>query len=172
MKCPTDEQQCEWPNCIFEGSNDFNSVCRERYNAEKIKKTCCLIKPDAYPRFASEILGRLLHSGFDIVYGGTFTFDPSMVDKFYVEHIGRQYYSNLVAAMTAGKTLGLVLSRYDAINRLRDMMGPSAISARKRGEIRYEYGDPEDTAKNCIHGSDSIKSAFREIALLNEFLRR
>lgn len=135
------------------------------------EQTACIIKPDAFPNYAGEIISRLLHENFIIDCAATFRFDQLMVDSFYHEHVGRSYYENLSRFMISAPSLGLILERDFAVETLRRMMGPARIDARHPGEIRYELGDKEDTARNCIHGSDSRDSAKLEVPMLKDFMR-
>ena len=136
-----------------------------------MQQTACIIKPDAFPSYAGEIISRILGQGFGIIYAATFRFDQLMMDQFYNEHVGRSYYEHLSLFMISAPSLGIILEREFAVETLRRMMGPARIDARQPGEIRYELGDKEDTARNCIHGSDSRESAKFEIPMLKDFMR-
>ena len=135
-----------------------------------MQRTACLIKPDAFPKRTPQIMERLFAEGFAIDIAGTFRFDQLMVDQFYHEHVGRSYYDNLSRFMISAPCLGMVLERDFAVETLRRIMGPAKIDAREPGQIRYELGDGADTARNCIHGSDSKETAAFEINLLSAFL--
>jgi len=113
---------------------------------------------------------RLFAEGFTVDIAGTFRFDQLMVDQFYHEHAGRTYYENLSRFMLSAPCLGMVLERDFAVETLRRMMGPARIDLREPGQIRYEFGDGADTARNCIHGSDSPESALLEVDMLSAFL--
>lgn len=135
-----------------------------------MEQTACIIKPDAFPKYTGEIISRLLNEKFTIDLAGTFRFDQVMVDSFYHAHMGSHYYENLSQFMCSAPSLAIVLSRPQAIDTLRHSMGPARIELRVVGQIRYEFGDADDTARNCIHGSDSHSAARYEIRLLKAFL--
>lgn len=135
-----------------------------------MEQTACIIKPDAFPKYAGEIISRLLNEQFVIDIAGTFRFDQQMVDSFYHEHIGREYYERLSQFMTSDSSLAMILSRPQAIDTLRRNMGPTRIELRVATQIRYEFGDPDYPERNCLHGSDSNSAARYEIRLLKAFI--
>ncbi len=135
-----------------------------------MEQTACIIKPDAFPKYTGEIISRLLNEKFTIELAGTFRFDQLMVDSFYHAHIGQTYYENLSQFMISAPVLGMILARPQAIDTLRRSMGPANIGRREQGQIRFEFGDPDDTARNCIHGSDSHDAARYEIDLVKAFI--
>lgn len=139
---------------------------------DNIERTACLIKPDAFPMFAGEIISRLLNQKFRIVLAGTVNLDAEDVEDLYDQHIGALYYENLRDCMMAGPVFAMILEKKEAISHLRFIMGPTHIASRKFGELRYEFGDPVNTAKNVLHGSDSVIRATYEIDLIKEWLRR
>jgi len=64
--------------------------------------------------------------------------------------------------MTSGPILAQVLEGDDAINKNREIMGKTNSPEADPGTIRRDYG--ENNRRNAVHGSDSPKSAEREIA--------
>ena len=48
-----------------------------------------------------------------------------MVEQFYSEHKDKEFFGELTEFMTSGPTMFMVLSREDAIDGMRDMMGPA-----------------------------------------------
>ena len=56
----------------------------------------------------------------------------------------------------------MLLQRDNAIQTLRDLMGPTNPAQAAAGTLRQEFG--LDVEKNAIHGSDSPASAAQEIA--------
>ncbi|KAI5427450.1 Transcription elongation factor spt6, variant 4, partial [Lathyrus oleraceus] len=86
------------------------------------------------------------------------------VKRFYAEHSSKSFFSSLVKYMTSGPVLVMVLEKDNAVADWRALMGPTDASKAKithPHSIRAKCG--LDTEKNCVHGSDSTKSAQREI---------
>lgn len=84
--------------------------------------------------------------------------------EFYAEHTGKGFFDDLLAFMTSGDVVALVLYRRNAIRAWRALMG--ATDSRKAREqqpksIRAQWGT--DNQRNAVHGSDSPASARREV---------
>lgn len=69
--------------------------------------------------------------------------------------------------MSSGKIVKLDLEGEAAVRRWRELIGPTNSEvARKEapGSVRARYG--KDVQRNAAHGSDSPKSAARELSLM------
>jgi len=85
--------------------------------------------------------------------------------KFYEEHKGKPFFDSLIEYMSSGPCAALILSKENAIQDWRELMGPTKpdqARIEKPKSIRALFGT--DTTRNACHGSDSPKSAEREIA--------
>jgi nucleoside-diphosphate kinase len=116
-------------------------------------KTLVLLKPDAVERgLVGSILSRFETKGLKIV------------ERHYEEHKGKGFYPELVAFMSRGPVVALVVEGpEDAWEVLRTMMGATNPKAAAPGTIRGDYGTM--FTENLIHGSDSAASAAREIGI-------
>jgi nucleoside-diphosphate kinase len=129
------------------------------------QETLFLIKPDATGRNEiGEILKRVEENGFVVEKMKMFKMDEELADKFYVEHVGKYFYSELSEFMRSGKIVGVVLSREDAILKLRELVGDTESTKAALGTIRSIHG--RSRGENSVHASDSIESAKREIGLV------
>ena len=81
---------------------------------------------------------------------------------FYAEHEGKPFYNDLIGFMTSGPVFIQVLEGEDAIAKNRELMGNTDPSKADAGTIRADFAQTIDA--NAVHGSDSEKSASREIA--------
>jgi len=128
-----------------------------------VEQTLALIKPDAIER-ADEIEEIILNHGFMILQKRRIQLTPEQTSEFYSEHYGKMFFPSLVAFMSSGEILALVLTRKDAIDYWRNVIGPTHTS-KARDEapesIRALFGT--DNQRNAVHGSDSADSATREI---------
>ncbi|XP_065670458.1 nucleoside diphosphate kinase homolog 5 isoform X2 [Hydra vulgaris] len=128
-----------------------------------IEQTLALIKPDAID-YAEEIEDIMLSNGFLVLQKRRVQLTPEQSSDFYAEHSGKIFFPSLVAFMSSGESIAYLLARNKAIEHWRKIIGPTN-SAKARDEvptsIRALYGT--DNYKNAVHGSDSLKSAFREI---------
>ena len=91
----------------------------------------------------------------------------TLVNEFYSEHQGRDYFQPLSDFMTSGPTLALVLSRPCAITAWRSLVGPTNSADAKAKfpcSLRAKFGT--DGRRNACHGSDSFESFMREAGLI------
>ena len=129
----------------------------------QIERTLTIIKPDAVrARKAGLIMAQLEACGFEIVAMKKLTLTEAQARAFYSVHRERPFYSSLVAFMTSGPVIPMVLEREDAIVSLRQAMGATNPAEAADGTIRKLYGT--DIEKNAVHGSDAPETAAVERA--------
>ncbi|MDD2597147.1 MAG: nucleoside-diphosphate kinase [Candidatus Cloacimonetes bacterium] len=129
------------------------------------ERTLLLIKPNAVrARHAGEIISIIEREGFDILKAMIFRFDPDLSRRFYVDHLGKEFYPRLEEFMCSGVSWALVLERENAVHKLRDLLGDVIPEKRLPGTIRALYG--EGITDNGAHGSDCPQSAIREIGVI------
>lgn len=66
--------------------------------------------------------------------------------------------------MTSGPVVAMELMGVDAVNKWREMIGPTDSCVARKGapsSLRARFG--KDNTENACHGSDSLASAAREI---------
>lgn len=87
----------------------------------------------------------------------------SLGETYYAEHKGKPFFDPLMSYITAGPVVAMILEGDGAVAAVRRMMGKTNSAEAEPGTIR---GDLALTiGRNMIHGSDSLESAKREIAL-------
>lgn len=129
-----------------------------------MERTLVLIKPDAMQRgLAGEIISRLERRGLRIAAMRLFHMEDATARRHYAEHEGKGFYESLVSYITASPIIGAVLEGTDAVAITRKTMGATNPANAEPGTIRGDLG--VETGRNLIHGSDSLESAEREIAL-------
>lgn len=129
------------------------------------QETAFLIKPDATGRNEiGEILAIVEKNGFVIEKMKMFKMDEEFVKKFYAEHVKKHFFAEHSAFMRCGKIVAAVLSREDAVFKLRELVGDTESTNAALGTIRAVYG--RSRGENAVHASDSPASAEREISLL------
>ena len=128
-----------------------------------IEQTLSMIKPDAVQDgHIGDILHRFEEEGLRIVGLKMMQLSRETAEAFYEEHRGRDFFERLVVFMTAGPMCAVVLEGESAIDRYRELMGATDPSKAAPGTLRRLYA--ENVTINAVHGSDSPKSASREIA--------
>jgi len=129
------------------------------------ERTLCIIKPDVYKvKAVGEIISWLEEEEFEIVIARRMTLTKSQAEEFYKEHKGKEFFSGLVEFMTSGKIFVAVLEGENSIERYRQIMGNTDPKKASKETMRGFYGT--ELPHNAVHGSDSKKSAEREISLL------
>ena len=128
-----------------------------------IQRTLSIIKPDAVAKgHVDEICKRLEDAGLNIIDKKSLHLDQEKAEGFYIEHKGKSFFADLIAFMTSGPVFIQVLEGEDAISKNRELMGNTDPSKADPGTIRADFALTIDA--NAVHGSDSEKSAEREIA--------
>ncbi len=128
------------------------------------QKTFVMVKPDAVSRgLVSRIISRFEDVGlrFDRLEYGTVT--PEQAAANYAEHEGKPFYDDLIAYVTSGPVVKMVLVGPDAVMVVRKLMGATNPRDAAPGTIRGDFGLTLEA--NVVHGSDSPESAAREISI-------
>ena len=129
-----------------------------------MERTLVLIKPDAMQRgLASEILGRLERRGLRIVGLKLMQVDRELAERHYGEHRGKPFFEGLVTYITACPIVAAVFEGTGAVESVRTTMGVTNPQKAAPGTIRGDFG--LEIGRNLVHGSDSVESAEREVAL-------
>jgi nucleoside-diphosphate kinase len=125
--------------------------------------TLAIIKPDAVGAGkAGKILAHLESGGFAVRALRLTTLSQAQAGAFYSVHEGRPFYDELVAFMTSGPVIPVVLEAEDAVAKLRDAIGATDPADAAEGTVRKLYA--ESKGRNAIHASDSDENAASEIA--------
>jgi nucleoside-diphosphate kinase len=129
-----------------------------------VERTLILVKPDAFARnLTGEIVARFERKGLRLVALELRTLDREIAATHYAEHEGKPFYEELVAFITSGPLVALVLEGDDAVRAARQVIGATNPLEATTGSIRGDYAIA--VGQNMVHGSDSPESADREVAL-------
>lgn len=127
-----------------------------------MEKTLAIIKPRAFKEnLTGPILNDICQAGFHILSIKTLTMNRQNIESFYSIHKGKPFYKPLIEYMSSGKIVVAVLSKENAVDDFRKLLGPTDPHKAKKGSLREKYG--LNTRKNAIHGSDSVENAKEEI---------
>ena len=128
-----------------------------------VERTFAIIKPDAVRnKTAGQILARIDESGLEIVAMKKMHLTEQGARGFYAVHKERPFFNDLVAFMTSGPVVALVLEGEGAIKQWRDLMGPTNSNEAPAGTLRGDFGT--DLEQNATHGSDAPETARLEIS--------
>ncbi|MBV8950127.1 MAG: nucleoside-diphosphate kinase [Actinobacteria bacterium] len=127
-------------------------------------RTLVICKPDAVERgLVGEIVGRIERKGLRLVAAQLRTVDEVVAGRHYEEHRGKPFYDDLVAFITRGPALLMVVEGPEAYRVVRTLMGSTNPRDAAPGTIRGDLAI--ELTENLVHGSDSPDSAAREIAI-------
>jgi nucleoside-diphosphate kinase len=127
-------------------------------------RTLILVKPDAFARgLTGEIIARFERKGLRIAALRYLTVERELADRHYAEHEGKPFFEELVAFITSGPLVAMVLEGEEAVTAARQVIGATNPLEASPGSIRGDFAVA--VGQNMVHGSDSPESAEREAAL-------
>jgi nucleoside-diphosphate kinase len=127
-------------------------------------RTLILVKPDAFARrLTGEIIARLERKGLHLAALKLMTLDEETAKLHYAEHEGKPFFDGLVAFITSGPMVAMILEGPNAIEAARQLIGATNGIEATPGSIRGDYA--LEVRRNLVHGSDSPESAAREISI-------
>ena len=136
-----------------------------------LEKSLLLVKPDGVARgLTEEILKRVEEGGLKIEKRKDLVLTQAQAAQLYQPHFGKSFYSGLLKFITSGPVVACIISGENAIVRLRQLMGATDPRQAQAGTIRGDLKEEkvvteEGIIKNLVHGSDSLESAQRELAI-------
>lgn len=131
------------------------------------QKTFAIIKPDAVERgLVGEIISRIEDINLQIIACKMKHLTLQEASKFYDIHKDRPFFKELVAYMSSGPVLLMILSGDNAVESYRSIMGDTDPNKAEKGTIRGDLAVSIDA--NCVHGSDSLENAKIEILSMFE----
>jgi nucleoside-diphosphate kinase len=132
--------------------------------SDPIERTLVLLKPDAVRRrLIGEILTRIERRGLVLVAVELRVLDRPLAEEHYSEHRGKSFFEPVIDFITGGPLLAAVAEGPRAIETWRTTMGVTDPVKATPGTIRGDFG--LTVGENLVHGSDSVASAIREVAL-------
>jgi nucleoside-diphosphate kinase len=133
-----------------------------------IEETLVLVKPDGVARgLTGEILARIEDKGYALVDIRLVQADRDLLSKHYEEHAGKPFYEPLVEFMESGPVVAIRVAGNRVIEGFRSLAGTTDPTTAAPGTIRGDLGRDWGlkVQQNLVHGSDSVESATRELAL-------
>ena len=129
-----------------------------------METTLIILKPDCVQRgLMVEVLARFERKGLKIVGGKLIQVTEELARQHYAEHVEKPFFPDLLAFITATPVLVLAVRGPEAVSVCRTLIGSTDGKAADPGTIRGDFGISKQT--NLVHGSDSLESAERELAL-------
>lgn len=129
-----------------------------------MEMTFALIKPDAVAaKNSGKIIDMIEQHGFTIAFLQKIKITREGAELLYWIHQDKPFFAEAVQFLSSGPLLLMALSKENAIEDWRKLMGATNPAFAEEGTIRKLFGT--DIEQNAVHGSDSPKSAKRELDL-------
>jgi nucleoside-diphosphate kinase len=128
-------------------------------------RTLVLLKPDTVERgLIGEVVARFERKNLKVVAMDLRSLDQDTLARHYEEHVGKGFYADLVAFMSRGPVVAMVVEGDENTwEVVRNLMGATNPKSAAPGTIRGDLGIL--FTENLVHGSDSQASADREIGI-------
>jgi nucleoside-diphosphate kinase len=130
----------------------------------ELERTLIILKPDTVQRgLMGEVISRIERRGLRIAAMKMMQVTPELASRHYEEHKGKGFYESLLNFITCSPVVVMAVEGPEAVAVMRAMMGKTNAREAAPGTIRGDFGISK--GNNLVHGSDSLESARREIAL-------
>ncbi|XP_074697668.1 thioredoxin domain-containing protein 3 [Strix aluco] len=126
--------------------------------------TLALIKPDAAKKHKDDIMQKVKDAGFAISKIKEEALTREMATQFYKDHEGKPFFNQLVTCMTEGPSVIMVLTKENAVEDWRQLMGPTdpeMAKATSPESIRAQFA--QNILSNAVHGSSDREHALSSI---------
>ena len=121
-------------------------------------KTFMMIKPDAVERgLTGKILADITDAGFKIIELKMVKLSLDDAKRFYKIHEDRPFFDDLTTYMSRSPIVAAVLSKDNAVDEFRKLIGSTDPNEADNGTIRKKYALSK--GENSVHGSDSNENA-------------
>ncbi len=129
-----------------------------------MERTLIIIKPDGVQRgLIGPIITRLEQRGLKIVAIKMIQMDEPLARQHYAIHEGKPFFEPLVAYITSGPVVLMVIEGEGVVHLVRQTVGATDPAKAAAGTIRGDFGIT--IGRNLIHASDSPENGEQEVAL-------
>ncbi|XP_063955502.1 thioredoxin domain-containing protein 3 homolog isoform X20 [Lytechinus pictus] len=152
---------------VVHGSDSVETAEKELGFFFPKQTTLAVIKPDAAGEHKEAIIEKIKEAGFNISLQRDLELNKELASKLYLEHEGKEFYENLIEHMSSGLSMVMVLSREDAVDGWRTLMGPTDPEyAREHAPESLRALLGKDVLQNAVHGSSNPEEAKTRIERL------
>ena len=129
-----------------------------------IEKTLVLVKPYGVKKhICGEVISRFERKGLEVEAIKMIQVPEELAKKHYAEHEGKGFFKDLIAFITSGPVLAMVIKGENAVAAVRQINGATDPLKAVPGSIRGDFATSID--ENVVHASDAPETAEREIGL-------
>ena len=123
-----------------------------------------MVKPDGVQRsIVGQIISRFEQRGFSLVAMKMMQPSKEHFETHYGDLKTKSFFPGLLKYMMMGPVVAMVWQGTDVVRQGRKMLGATQPLESQPGTIRGDFCI--DVGRNVCHGSDSVESANKEIAL-------
>lgn len=125
------------------------------------ERTFVMVKPEGLERnLVDEICRRIEQAGLKILKMKRCKLERTTAEELYAVHRGKEFFEHLIAHVTSGEVLGLIVEGEEAVKKMRELIGHTDPAKAPKGTIRGDFGTSITT--NVIHAADSLENAEKE----------
>lgn len=130
-----------------------------------MEKTVVLIKPDGMKKkIVGKVIDRFERERLELIGLKLINLTQEILDTWYAHHKDKPFFKDLSQFMKETPVVVMVLKGENAVNRVREVIGPTDSTKAPKGTIRGDWG--ESVQRNVVHASDAPERAEFEIKLL------
>ncbi|XP_040295595.1 thioredoxin domain-containing protein 6 [Bufo bufo] len=132
-----------------------------------VEQTLATIKPDALEEHRDEIMERIQGAGFNISQIKETQLSQEMAEEFYKEHKGKPFFDQLINYMCRGPCLMMILSKENAVQEWRSLMGPTdPTEAQISSPESLRSLFAKSVLQNAVHGSSNLNQAMEKMKFI------
>jgi nucleoside-diphosphate kinase len=125
--------------------------------------TLILLKPDCVSKgHCGDVLQRFEKAGFHIRGCKMLRLENALLREHYAHIAGKPFFPEVETFMSSTPVIAVALEAKDAVNKVRELLGPTDSKKAEKGTIRGDFG--VDVMVNVVHASDSLENARLELA--------
>ncbi|MCW4006306.1 MAG: nucleoside-diphosphate kinase [Candidatus Bathyarchaeota archaeon] len=129
-----------------------------------MEKTFAMLKPSTVARaLIGKTVSYIEDKGLKIVAMKLTRVTQQQAAQLYAVHQGKPFYNDLVAFMTSGPIVAMVIEGDEAVTVMRTLIGATNAKQAQPGTIRGDLA--LSNQKNAVHASDSPQNANAEMQI-------
>lgn len=127
-----------------------------------VEKTLVILKPDCLNKGAvGAVIERFERAGFEIAACKMTRLSTALLREHYSHLASMPFFPEIEKFMGSRSVIILILKGERAIDRVRELLGPTDSTKAAKGTIRGDLGT--DKMANICHASDSTAAAAAEM---------
>ena len=127
-----------------------------------LETTLVLLKPDALEKgIVGQVTARFEAAGLRLRGMKMFRFEDALLREHYAHIASKPFFPEVQEFMQKTPVIAVALEGAGAVNRVRDLLGPTDSKKAAKGTIRGDFG--LDVMVNVAHASDSAQTAAVEL---------